>query len=139
MPFKILLKVGSKGNISQSHRSDAAQGVSRVRVGSHRCLPARCVQGLANSRLPRPLVARPFLGDGKRPAVLLMNHTSFLDAVQPPQRVSSRRSILRLAVSMGPLRRCADVRVLVANYVMSSADIATGAKRRSLRFPCWAQ
>ncbi|CAE7560337.1 LPAT1 [Symbiodinium natans] len=46
-----------------------------------------------------------FLGVSGKPTVLLMNHLSFLDAV--------------LAVPMAPLHRCADVRVLVANYVFS--------------------
>ena len=118
---------------------DVAQGVSRVRVDSDRCLPARCVPGSANlQRLPE-LVARPFLGDSGKPAVLLcgawwcrcvairMNHTSFLDAVPPPQRLCAspgpKPTVPRLAVSMGPLRRCADVRVLVANYVMSLAEV----------------
>ncbi|CAJ1396380.1 unnamed protein product [Effrenium voratum] len=45
----------------------------------------------------------PFLGEPGKPAVLVMNHTSFLDAV--------------LAPSLAPLCRSPDVRVLVANYV----------------------
>lgn len=46
-----------------------------------------------------------FLGESGRPTVLVMNHLSFLDSV--------------LAVPMAPLHRCADVRVLVANYVFA--------------------
>jgi len=51
------------------------------------------------------LLDENFLGESGRPTVLVMNHLSFLDSV--------------LAVPMAPLHRCADVRVLVANYVFA--------------------
>lgn len=52
-----------------------------------------------------------FLGMLGKPAVLVMNHTSFLDAM--------------LAVSLAPLPRSLDVRVLVANYVFDIPLLST--------------
>ncbi|CAK9065264.1 unnamed protein product [Durusdinium trenchii] len=53
----------------------------------------------------------PFLGAPGKPAVLVMNHTCFLDAV--------------LATSLAPLNRSSDVRVLVANYVFKIPLLGT--------------
>eukprot|EP00913_Durusdinium_trenchii_P026254 g24633.t1 len=54
---------------------------------------------------------RLFLGAPGKPAVLVMNHTCFLDAV--------------LATSLAPLNRSSDVRVLVANYVFKIPLLGT--------------
>lgn len=51
------------------------------------------------------------LGAPGKPAVLVMNHTSFLDAL--------------LAVSLAPIHRCREVRVLVANYVFDIPLLGT--------------
>eukprot|EP00438_Fugacium_kawagutii_P012959 Skav229729 [mRNA] locus=scaffold1287:41719:42624:+ [translate_table: standard] len=60
----------------------------------------------------------PFLGASGKPAVLLMNHTSFMDSV--------------LAVSMAPLKRSSDVRVLVANGIFKIPLLGTVMREMGL-------
>lgn len=59
-----------------------------------------------------------FLGTPGKPALLLMNHTSFFDTI--------------IAVHLAPFRRCGDVRVLVANHIFNIPILSTILKALAL-------